>query len=502
LPRVQPPYERGETGSGLRAVLENDLPDTLPVGRPTALFCYGHCFHRSQEVASLELVVDGRRHRPSAIRMARRDLYSWLHGPAGGGADPLGHSYRSGFWAIVPVPAQERPGVLSLEVAVRMRGDSSELMAPLGAMEIGGAPPLPDPEVAVGPGSIAICLATYEPDLALLEDQLASLRMQTDKRWVCVVSDGGSTPGCFSRIVELIDDDPRFSVSRSERRLDPYRNFERALSLVPPETELIALCDQDDRWYPHKLETLRSAIGSCVLVYSDQRLVTRDGSLLRASLWHGRRNDHENLASLLVANSVPGAAMLLRRELLSLALPFPDGPGAQYHDHWLALVALAAGEIGYVDEPLYDYVQHGAAVQGSTTRRPRSSPRQLVRGARGWRGAYFGGYLGRQVWACTLLGRCGHALPRHKRRALAWLIAAERSWLCFAWLALRPLRRLIGRDETLGGEFALARGIVWRWLIVLAVGRARVPGRRTYDASFPDPPQFEQRRLRRWRSTT
>ncbi len=67
-------------------------------------------------------------------------------------------------------------------------------------------------------------------------------------------------------------------------------------------------------------------------------------------------------------------------------------------------------------------------------------------------------------------------------------------------VALRPLRRLVGRDETLGGEAALAAGLLWRWLIVLAVGNSRRPGRTGFDASFPDPPRFEQRRLRRWRA--
>ena len=182
------------------------------------------------------------------------------------------------------------------------------------------------------------------------------------------------------------------------------------------------------------------------LVYSDQRLVAGDGRVLRDSLWHGRRNDYENLASLLVANTVPGAAMLFRRDLLSAALPFPDAPGAQYHDHWLALVALAAGTIGYVDDPSTTTCSTRPRVQGRTARDHDHG--QPCAGARGWRGAYFGGYLNRQVWAQALLARRGLQLDRRKRRALSWFVAAERSAWCFAWLALRPLRRADrpGRD--------------------------------------------------------
>jgi hypothetical protein len=59
---------------------------------------------------------------------------------------------------------------------------------------------------------------------------------------------------------------------------------------------------------------------------------------------------------------------------------------------------------------------------------------------------------------------------------------------------------LIGRDETLGGEVALVKGIIWRWLVRLMSIRASPPARWRYDASFPDPPLFEQPRLRRWRA--
>ena len=106
----------------------------------------------------------------------------------------------------------------------------------------------------------------------------------------------------------------------------------------------------------------------------------------------------------------------------------------------------------------------------------------------------------RQVQAEVLLVRGGPGLGRGQRRALRRFADADRSLAAFAWLGLRPLRRLSGHDETLGGELALARGIAWRWLVILAAGARRRPGRFAADASFPDPPHYEQRRLRRWRA--
>jgi O-antigen biosynthesis protein len=493
--------------SGLRVKLEKPLPSSLPSGRGTAIFLYGHCFHPTEKIVSLSLLFAGARHRPTAFRMPRKDLFEWLHGPHGDGADPTGNSYRSGFWATLPVPAQTPLGVLNIDAAVRVSSGVESLVR-LGGIEI--TPARMPTARSLAPATIAVCMATYEPDAELLRVQIDSLRAQTDTRWICVISDGGSSRERYAQILDLVGDDPRFLVSRSGRRLSPYRNFERSLALAPPDAELLAPCDQDDRWYPEKLVVLRAALGTRQLVYCDQRLVRKDGAVLRESLWQGRRKENENLVSLLVANAVPGAAMLMRREVATLALPFPDAPGVQYHDHWLALVALAIGDIGYVDQPLYDYVQHPGAVSADVTERPgleseRSAstssrkPRGVLR-SRGWRSAYFGGYLGREVQAATLLVRCTARLTPSKRRGLQRFVSADSSVLPLAWLTLRPLRRLIGRDETMGGEFGLATGLVWRRLLRLAVFGLERPGGRAYDASFPDPPAFEQPRLRRWRA--
>jgi hypothetical protein len=475
----------------LRVAIENHLPTRLAVGRATAVFCYGHCFHRRGRVADLAVLVDGVRHRPAASRMPRRDLYEWLHSSRGD--DPRGHSYRSGFWATLPIPAGDRPGAVEIEAAVRL-ADGGEQIVPLGRIEIAAASKQDWPGEPPRPDTIAICMATHEPELELFAAQIRSLREQTDDRWICVMSDDATSQARYAQMLEVVGGDPRFFVSRSAERAGPYRNFERALELAPADARLLAPSDQDDRWYPDKLSVLRGALGDAGLVYSDQRLVSADGGVLRESLWEGRRNDWRNLASLLVANTIPGAAMLLRREIAERALPFPNVPGAWYHDHWLALAALASGEIAYVDRPLYDYVQHPTAVSGDLVRR---GPPPSTTGSRGLRSAYFGGYVAREVQARTLLMRCADVLTVRKRRGLQWFISASRSLVAFAWLAGRPLRRFVGRDETLGGEWALTRGILWRWLLPIA---ARRPGRRAYDASFPDPPRFEQARLRRWRS--
>jgi glycosyltransferase involved in cell wall biosynthesis len=472
--------------------LDMPFPTALPAGRGTAVLCLGACFHRHERLRGLEVLVDGRPHRPASWRMPRPDLFEAL-------PPELSNSYRGGFWGSVPIEPREHPGTVKIDVAALLES-GARVVAPLGRIDVIEAPGTPGraaPARATPDGLIAVCMATFDSDLKLFRIQVESLRAQTDTNWVCLISDDCSMPERFDEIARVVGDDVRFVLSRSERRLGYYRNFERALGMLPPEAELVALCDHDDRWYPEKLETLRDALGGAQLVYSDQRLVDRDGVVMRDTFWKGRRNNHRNLASLLVANTITGAATLFRRELAERALPFPEAPGWQFHDHWLGLVALASGDVGYVDRPLYDYVQHGAAVVGQGGAAPPEG-----RSTRGWRAAYFYGYLPRALLAEALLARCSGRLTRRKRRALRRFTSADRSMLGLAWLASRPLRRLFGRNETLGTETEFARGILWRQLIRLRTARRERPDGSPYDASCPPlhAGTLGHERLARWRA--
>jgi glycosyltransferase involved in cell wall biosynthesis len=464
--------------------LESPPPASLPPGTRTALYVSGTASAAGRPARGLELLVNGAAQRLSGAAMARFDM-------------PV---RRSGFWGVIPVRA---PASGEVELTVRAEGHEA---VPLGRIPVASpAEPRPEPvaEPATGAGEevIAICMATFDPDPELLSAQLESIRAQTDTRWSCVISDDRSSPERYVQLRSLVGDDERFTLSRSDRRIGFYRNFERALALAPPSARLVALCDQDDVWHPDKLSVLRAALGSAMLVYSDQRLVDRAGRVLRETMWQGRANNWTSLASLLIANTVTGAAALMRREVADRALPFPDSPGIEFHDHWIALVALACGELAYVKRPLYDYVQHDSAILGKVAGERGRSPASRLRPPRmrEWRAAYFLGFVPGQVRARTLLLRCSDRITRDKRRALERYLTSDSSALSFVWFMLRPLRALAGRTETLAGEWELARGILWRWAAAVTAWRIW-PEHVALDTQFPDPPRFEQKRLRRWRS--
>jgi GT2 family glycosyltransferase len=442
--------------TALDARLDAPLPFELAIGPGTAVFVCGTCFAPGARIASLSLVAGDDEQPVMAHGMPRLD-----HLRASG----VPESYASGFWGLARIGPRSEP--VGIELRARLAG-GGEATAQLGRIPL-AAPPEPVP----GHPEIAICMATHEPPIDLFRRQVDSIRAQTARDWLCVVSDDCSEPERVAAMRDVLGDDPRFVLSRSDRRLGFYRNFERALSLAPAGARFIALADQDDVWHPDKLSTLLSALDGARLAYSDARIVAPDGALIAATYWSRRRNNHSDLLSLLVANSVTGAASLFPRTLLDDALPFPPAQFAHFHDHWVALTALALGEVRFVDRPLYDYVQHGGATLGHAAANRmvglrqrlgalRRDPRERVRL---WRMHYFVDVCRLLQFATVLRMRCGDRMSARKRRTVDRFLRADRSPRPPATLALRGVRELVGRPETLGAEWMLFQALTWRRLL-------------------------------------
>lgn len=220
-------------------------------------------------------------------------------------------------------------------------------------------------------------MAAYKPDLTLFRIQLESIQKQTHANFDCLISVDGD-PGPIREFVDTTLGDPRFHVLGFDNRLGFYGNFERVLTHVPPHAQWVALSDQDDYWYPEKLEVLLPHLGIHDLV-SGQARVVEAGSGRVAADSTARRN--VPFTDLVAQNQVTGGQTVFRRCLLDLALPFPRlTTVTEVHDHWLAACAGAAGSILVVQDIVQDYVQHGANVLGEAAGgfNPVRSVRRMV----------------------------------------------------------------------------------------------------------------------------
>ncbi|ODT42412.1 MAG: hypothetical protein ABS62_03140 [Microbacterium sp. SCN 70-200] len=204
-----------------------------------------------------------------------------------------------------------------------------------------------------------ICMAVYRPDPDLLKVQLDSIKAQSVKTWRCLVGIDGTDPATAALLRAAIGEDSRFTVLAFDENVGFYRNFERLLSEVEATSSWIALADQDDRWYPEKLATLLPALVNASLVTGAARVVDKDGvsSGVTARAYRG-------LTALMVDNQVTGSLAVFRRDLLDIALPFPEPTDVAYHDHWLGVAAASTGGVILDPRVVQDYVQHDANVIG------------------------------------------------------------------------------------------------------------------------------------------
>lgn len=453
----------------MRASLTEPPPSRLRVGCGTAIFLHGRLEDVPARVRSLVVISGGSRPAVEA-RLAGLE-----------------------WWAILPLGPVAAPESVSITLQVRLGAGREE------SISIGGVDLEPDgaggagadarsaapsmPGGASGEGGIAICMATHNPRLDLFERQIESIRAQTHRRWLCVISDDASGSRALRGIRRVLGDDPRFALHPSQQRLGFYRNFERALSLAPAEATHIALCDQDDRWYPERLESLLSSLGDReTLAYSDMRIVTPGGELLSETYWKHRRNNWTDLGTLLIGNTITGSASLFRHSLLEYLLPFPPRVGRAFHDHWLALVALACGTVRYLDRQLQDYVQHPDAVigfssanadrgfggsPGAVPGRARRLAGRLIRPAA--RRRYFNDYCRVALFAKVLEMRCSEVMTPEKRASVARVGRLDDSLAAAAGLALRSLAP---GNQTMGVDRSVLAGLAWSRLARHSPGRS------------------------------
>ena len=124
---------------------------------------------------------------------------------------------------------------------------------------------------------ISIAMATYNGEL-FIREQLDSILTQTLSDWELIVCDDGSTDNTLSILQEYANNDSRIKIYQNETNLGFKRNFEKAIGLC--SGECIALCDQDDIWYPNHLEILLNLIGNNSLSIGNSDIVDTNNTFL------------------------------------------------------------------------------------------------------------------------------------------------------------------------------------------------------------------------------
>lgn len=217
---------------------------------------------------------------------------------------------------------------------------------------------------------IGIALAAYQPDLEPFAQQLSSIQSQSYPHWVCVIRFDSPLDETLSQPqIRPFLADSRFVWRENSTRLGHKKNFERAIQdCVELLVDWIACSDQDDIWYPNKLELCLKELKlrpKLSLVHSDMH-VLRGTQIESQTAWVTEKRGVHNSKPrhFFVRNIVAGCSMLFDAEL---ARKFPNIPdGVEYHDWWYALVASYHGGVYSISQPLYAYRQHALNEVGIT----------------------------------------------------------------------------------------------------------------------------------------
>ncbi len=362
--------EAGEIEKRFICGIESDFSQPLIVGKGNVFHLTGWCYHTVHKVKRLNVLADMTQLRIHNFCLARPDVLAEQCRET----DSSGNSLNSGFWGLIPFSEIESPRRVTLTLrALLDNGEQCD-------QELGVVSLVPSRGkesdnrferlmVSSSKPLVAICMTTYNPDERVFRRQIDSIIQQSYTNWVCIISDDCSRREIYESTREISSNDSRFFINRNSANLGFYHNFEKCLSLIPQEASYIAFSDQDDYWHPDKLEVLLSSFyQSTMLAYSDMNIVNEKGDLIHNTYWTTRKNNYRHLDTLLFANTVTGAASMIRSDLVPYLLPFPKKIGDSFHDHWMACVALAKGSIAYIDRPLYDYYQHQDNIIGHYTR--------------------------------------------------------------------------------------------------------------------------------------
>lgn len=215
---------------------------------------------------------------------------------------------------------------------------------------------------------VDILMATYNGGRYIAQ-QLATVQKQSLSGWRLLVSDDCSSDDTTDIVHEYAASDPNIViVGEGVRRGGAKENF--AYLMGCSSAPYVAFSDQDDVWLPNKLERLvgamheletRAGAAMPLLIFSDAKVVDENLNIISESFAKFSRLDprRHSFAQLLAQNVAPGFLMLANRTLIELATPTILAPEVSMHDWWLMLCAASFGLIGYVNEPLALYRQHG-----------------------------------------------------------------------------------------------------------------------------------------------
>ena len=195
--------------------------------------------------------------------------------------------------------------------------------------------------------TVSVVMCTYN-GAAFVEEQLLSVLEQTYPPKEILIFDDASTDDTVTILEAMEEKYPVISLRKNPVNIGFTRNFEQAM--LAATGDAIAICDQDDVWIRDKIEKMvRSWKPECPLIYCfsymfQQQLPENPEPNPIVNKFQGT-----DARKLSMYNTVSGHAIIFRKKLLPLVLPFSE---TTTYDWWMAVVAACNGGVQYYPEAL------------------------------------------------------------------------------------------------------------------------------------------------------
>jgi hypothetical protein len=199
---------------------------------------------------------------------------------------------------------------------------------------------------------ISIAMATYN-GANFLRQQLESFLVQTRLPDELVICDDGSRDETLEILQSFSQEAPfEVYIHRNLQNIGYTANFDKALRLCTGE--IVFLSDQDDVWFPNKIECVVKAFCSdenLLLLINDAAIT--DKNLNASGLTQA--GQYRN-AGLPLVNFINGSCSAVSARLLAVILPIPVEEVA--HDNWIHKIGDAMGARRALNEILQYYRRH------------------------------------------------------------------------------------------------------------------------------------------------
>ncbi len=215
---------------------------------------------------------------------------------------------------------------------------------------------------------VSVALCTFN-GAKYLEKQLKSILDQTYPIYEIIIVDDCSTDETLDILHQYAQLYSHIQIFQNSENLGSNLSFKKVIDIT--EGTYIALCDQDDIWFPGKIASQMKQLSNLSPVELEKPLVIYHDSVLIDEFDHqvaksfmqnrGLYPSRANFKDLLITNWITGCTCLINQRM-KYEMQKSDMQNIMMHDYLIALIAYGFGTQIFIDEALMYYRSHSNSV--------------------------------------------------------------------------------------------------------------------------------------------